>query len=278
LLGCEPTDAALLDPLDTAPQAADPASPSPAITPLMLRIETVITRLAATRQAMPGFAALAERAAAQGRQSAAKAFDRLVAIGRLAIEARPGERRIVVVISGERTAWAPWSPGHRPFSAHARGQPPALRPRRPDYRPDGSSQFRYKTEVVALVPTFPARTCQNPRWGWGARPTHRYCEQPSVHGTSWCADCLGALVPEHPAARALRACVAVAAPPAVAARRPAGAIVDFSQLIASLEAGALNAEATPSAPSSLNSRQRDVSSSLRQSVKRRVGQACISCR
>ena len=168
---------------------------NPVMTPLMVAIEKILTRIADVGGEMPNNPVLGERAGGRGRSSVDRALRRLATAGRIQIEAKPGRRRVFLVASDSYTDWGEARPGHRPFCRRAKGAPPLPpKPRLPDSQPLPASAntlprlpsligFECALPAVSLAP---ARQCQWPMWGDDEAPTEQYCGMGSVEGYSFC--------------------------------------------------------------------------------------------
>jgi hypothetical protein len=170
------------------PIAPLPKAPRPVIlTPITLRIEALIGRMAASGQPMSSNVIIADVLSGPGRETVRRSIERLLASGRLVVDTKPGFRRATVVATGQTTDWGAFvTTGHAPFSLNPRGSVPA-KPKRPDYKPDDVTPFRYRITPMRLVETTPATCCQYIFDG-PARVQHRTCDAPSVRGHSWCME------------------------------------------------------------------------------------------
>ncbi len=166
------------------------------VTPLMQKVLDIVIRTAAARLSMPTNADLST-VLGRGRQSVAKAFDRLVALGRLRIDVKKSYRRVYVVAKQSITGWGEHRPGHAPFCRRKRGEheldltPP---PPRSIGRGEGFSflgisrldEYDYRAALgSAQAPVGAARFCQFVTSPDGSYYT-RYCGERSVAGKSWC--------------------------------------------------------------------------------------------
>lgn len=167
--------------------------PVKVVTPLMRKILHVVTRTATAKLPMPTNAELGE-ILGHGRQSVAKAFDRLVALGRVRVDVRTSYRRVYVVSKQIITGWGEHRPGHAPFSKHRRGELVLdLAPRRLG-RADGFSflgipsaeELSYRVAITGQKQEIaPARVCQfilsDATAYWP-----RFCGLDTIVGKSWC--------------------------------------------------------------------------------------------
>lgn len=170
--------------------------PPKTVTPLMQKVMEIVRRTAFARLPMPTNIELGEMLG-RCRQSIAKAFDRLVALGRLRVDTRQGHRRVYVVSKRCITGWGEHRLGHAPFSKRPKGSepPPAESLPPPRYgRAEGFGflgipqlqDYSYRRIVMAPEPSCsPARECQfivN-------TDTYsvQFCKAPSAAGKSWCA-------------------------------------------------------------------------------------------
>jgi hypothetical protein len=131
------------------------------------------------------------------RQSVAKAFDRLVALGRLRVDAKHGYRRVYVVGKNWITAWGEHRLGHAPFSRRPKGSVPdaaELTPPQRLGRGDGFGflgvpqlqDYSYRRIVTAPEPTIgPARECQFISGEDSYSPD--FCKIKALPGKSWCS-------------------------------------------------------------------------------------------
>jgi hypothetical protein len=158
------------------------------LTPITLRVEMALRRLANANQPMPSNVVIAETVGGVGREAVRQAIGRLVSVHRITVESTPGKRRILVAAIGRATAWGEFTVGaHAPHSARAKGTPKPVVAKRPDWDvEDDEEPIRYRIEPMKLVATRAASTCQWPTWGDGAKPTHVYCDAITVRGKSLC--------------------------------------------------------------------------------------------
>jgi hypothetical protein len=171
--------------------------PAKVVTPLMGKIFDIVKRISSAKTPMPTNAEMAEMLG-RGRQSIAKAFDKLVALGRLRVDQRHGFRRVYVVGQCSMTSWGEHRPGHAPFCKNPRGTPPEqIIARQPAERIGRAQGFgllgipsyqRYAYEHAVLhspLDAGPSRQCQ-----WitsletATHPT--FCGARSSAGKSWC--------------------------------------------------------------------------------------------
>ena len=169
--------------------------PPKGITPLMSKVLLIVERSASSRVSMPTNIELGEMLG-RGRQSVAKAFDRLVALGRLRVDVKHGYRRVYVVGKGGITGWGEHRLGHAPFSKNPRGTvapAPEAAPQRLG-RGDGfallgvrvTDEFVYRNAVTPRsIASSNIRECQYIlSEGNGSCTT--YCKQKTMSGKSWC--------------------------------------------------------------------------------------------
>jgi len=157
-----------------------PPLPDVPLTPVMAQVEAAVRRRAIARQPMPGNPVLGELIGGRGRQTAARALDRLIKAGRLRLEIGDGRRRVVLPDTGQATGWGPYAKGvHAPHSRRPRGTARRAKPVRPDIKPaDVGEPARYRIEPARLVAVGPSATCCWPLWPSGAISTDEYCNQP----------------------------------------------------------------------------------------------------
>jgi hypothetical protein len=189
LVTLSPPSAALAvspSPIVTLPRAK-PARRPVALTPITLRIEALIQRLATACHPMSSNVILAGVLNGPGRETVRRSIERLVLAKRITVETKPGMRRVCVCATGQTTDWGVFvTTGHAPFSLNARGTVPVKAPR-PDYQPVEGEVFRHRIAPQKLVETKPAPGCQ-----WTLE-TGNYCDAPSVPGYSWCL-CHGRII------------------------------------------------------------------------------------
>lgn len=163
-------------------QLARPYPPLPhaRLTPVMALVETTIRRHAIGRIAMPNNPVLGQLIGGRGRQTAARALDRLIRAGRLRLEIDGTRRRIVLPDTGQATAWGQYAKGvHAPHSRRPRGVVKRAKPTRPDIKKaDARDVARYRIEPAKLVATKPSVTCCWPMWGGGRGRVGDFCDKP----------------------------------------------------------------------------------------------------
>jgi hypothetical protein len=172
--------------------------PTKTVTPLMQKILDLVNRVSFSKGAMPTNAEMAEMLG-KGRQSIAKAFNKLTAIGRLRVDQRHGFRRVYVVGAARMTTWGEHRPGHAPFCKNPRGSVPAQIIKCAPERIERAGGFwllgipsyqRYNYQQAVLnhnLDVSPARNCQ---WiiSSDEAATPEFCNVRSVSGKSWCGD------------------------------------------------------------------------------------------
>jgi hypothetical protein len=152
------------------------------LTPITLRIEALIQRMATAGLPMSSNVVIATVLHGPGRETVRRSIERLSSAGRIAVETQPGMRRIRVLSTKTITAWgACVTSGHAPYSLNPRGSVPPPAMNRPDYKPVEHQVFRYRHEPQRMVPTQPAPTCQ-----WSHHKIR--CDEPSVPRYSWCLE------------------------------------------------------------------------------------------
>lgn len=87
----------------------------------MQRVLDLVKRTATAKLAMPTNIEMGKMLGNRGRQSVAKAFDKLVAIGKIRVDVRHGRRRVYVVGQRMMTGWGECRVGHAPYSKRPRG-------------------------------------------------------------------------------------------------------------------------------------------------------------
>lgn len=175
------------------------ALPRYSLSDLAQEVLVIVTRLAEGRIPMPSYPVLGEMASNRGRQSVAKAFDRLVNLGLIRVEVRNASRRVLVLGIAQFTGWGDWVQGHAPNTAPM--QQPLESQAQPE-TPVVASAFA--SAVVPIVPeqTFaaylrslprpvkvadpgPARECQFILAEYGHSGV-QFCGARSAPGKSWC--------------------------------------------------------------------------------------------
>jgi hypothetical protein len=135
----------------------------------------------------------------RGRQSVAKAFDRLVALGRLRVDSKHGYRRVLVVGKAIITTWGEHRLGHAPYSKNAKGTVPVALPvvvPQPIGRAGGFAflgvarghDFAFKQAILGSTAQTPVpRSCQ-----YITSPDEAYwpefCGAHTLSGKSWCLE------------------------------------------------------------------------------------------
>lgn len=157
-----------------------PPLPDVPLTPVMAQVETAVRRRAIARQPMPGNPVLGELIGGRGRQTAARALDRLIRVGRLRLETQGDRRRVILPDTGQATDWGPYAKGvHAPHSRRPRGAARTAKPVRPDIkRAEPGDPARYRIEPARLVAVGPSMSCCWPLWDFGGNSTGDYCNKP----------------------------------------------------------------------------------------------------
>lgn len=155
------------------------------MTPITLRIEVLIQRLAAAGHEMSSNVILAGVLDGPGRETVRRSIERLLLAGRITIESTPGLRRATICATGLSTGWGKFvTTGHAPYSLHPRGSMPPKAVARPDYKPVENAAFRYRVEPQRMVETTPSPMCEYVIETPG-KPDCA-CKEKSVSGYSWC--------------------------------------------------------------------------------------------
>ncbi|WP_156038076.1 hypothetical protein [Acidiphilium angustum] len=174
---------------------------------LAQEVLVIVTRLAEGRIEMPTYPVLGIMASNRGRQSVAKAFDRLVNLGLVRVETRRTTRRVLVVGTGNFTGWGEWVDGHAPHSAPSQAplDPTAIVAvegvRRPSpMTPEGemtvAQYLRSLPRPTARPDPGPSRNCQYIK-GEISRGVVEFCNAKSRNGKSWCDDHLKIVFDKH---------------------------------------------------------------------------------
>ena len=166
-----------------------------ACTPLMLRVEATLRRLANALEPTPSYEMLNTLAGGQNRSSVFRAAQRLAGMGRLLIQQEPTRRRIVLLFTGAATQWAPFRPGHSPRPKKRkkitnRSLTKTLIPGS-RHRSSGLGLLPPPVDPASRAPIASTKECAFPLWGDHEKPTHRYCNAETVRGKNWCAMHLG---------------------------------------------------------------------------------------
>jgi hypothetical protein len=164
----------------------------------MGKIYDLLKRRAAARQPMPTNIEMGELIGGRGRQSIAKALDKLEAQRRIRVDNRRGSRRVYIPSIKEITGWGEHRLGHAPYCLNARGAPPArnVAAPKPVGRGEGffllgiygSDEYSYKHAIFcdsgAVSASNKCQFINNDLENNGKT----FCGKRSKPGKSWCDD------------------------------------------------------------------------------------------
>ncbi len=158
----------------------------------MEKIFSLLKRRAEARLAMPTNIEMGEMIGGRGRQSIAKALDKLEALRRIRVDTKRGARRVYIPSRGAMTGWGEHRLGHAPFCTNPRGSVSVEKPPAPQSigRGEGfkilgvsyADQYGMQAVIFSGEAPPPARSCQFIEGGGG------WCNKKSMAGKSWCQD------------------------------------------------------------------------------------------
>jgi hypothetical protein len=166
--------------------------PTKVVTPLMQMVFDVVKRVAAARSPMPSNIRLGEMLEGRGRQSVAKALNRLAVQRKISMEQSGGQRRVLVIALGHTTGWGDHRIGHAPYSRTSReefkSRPEVIAPRALSLG-DGLTFLginpAHETAFRAAL-TRPERGADSARSCQYMADDAGVCGDRSMPGKSWC--------------------------------------------------------------------------------------------